>query len=844
MTQPAMQGTLASSTATRATRAYATAAGLPSPTLDIRHRIISVIQGNYRAGIGTEGITQSAYFVEQDGILGEPELFEACAYSGTQVTFPAGAFTGKNFNPSWRLWVPTTIGDWSAGLYVVTAKASDTLLTVTGPVASTDPFTGYLLEGIYAEPYMAIGAPTAGSASNIAAYPGSGVSVLDQSPWHDYGPYIMPGTLVNGGEVRATFHGRIRMASLAGRPFRDTDSDGVCDVLNKCEVYFTIDPYSCALAHPYRASGIVGSPSALEHNELLFFPPSPTRLGWNPSLNYVGATFDKIALTGLTANDTNDRIISAPSFDADFPNVGMRFRVTDAGTSNLALLTDYFVIDRPSNASFTFSTTKGGSIFNISAAGTVSIEFQSMRVNYTAHGRVNKEVVHVTAFDLDEDNVADHSTDLGVPSTLTEGQGCYVQGKTTNAFFISEDIAGTSPFDFVDDASQTLIVSQPVKTGSHHAMTWAFEFTTSDEIADYQWCTIELVGTADGRTSDTEEGMNWRCTLTVFPNVENVGVDVRRQVISKAGVLTWGGAYSRTTPGASMAGDFVEAAAVGAPLFFLKGYYTATDAVSFTGCVVGGGSSLEHPNFQGARVGDSITISAVTGTGLATGDYFVHSKTAGNPDTIRITSSLGGSALNIVGTASSCDGSFLPTYGAFKTSMWDWGGAYDIVHVDSDLVTMGASTLGMTDYPIEPTYQGNDVIGYTGTTAQVNAKNASPYREATVSRVKNAAGTVLGEICYHDPLRRVLFVRPRVEGLHVTYGEALTIETFRNVRSGTTWSNESSPIQTKTCNALTVELGPNGTRLSTRIAVSGPPTGECELAIRSGIVETISRGSR
>lgn len=844
MTQPAMQGTLASSTATRALQAYASAAGLPSPTQDIRHRIISVLQGNYRTGIGTDGITQSAYFVEQDGILGEPELFEACAYSGTQVTFPTGSFTGKTFNPSWRLWVPNTIGDWSAGVYTVTAKADDQTLTVTGPISSTDPFTGYLLEGIYAEPYMALGAPTASATPNFAAYSGSGIGPIDQSPWHDYGPYIMPGTLVNGGEIRAKYHGRIRMASLAGRPFRDTDSDGVCDVINKCEVYFTIDPYSCALAHPYRASGIVGSPSALEHNELLFFPPSPTRLGWNPSTNYVGATFDKLTLTGLTARASDDRIISAPNFDANFPSVGMRFRVTDIGTTNLALATDYFVVRRDSNASFNFSTTKGGSDFDITSDGTVSIEFQSMRVNYTAHGRVNKEVVHITAFDIDEDNVADHSSDLGVPSTLTEGQGCYVQGKTANAFFLSEDIAGITPVDFVDDASETLIISQPVRTGSHHAMTWAFEFTTSDEIADFSWCTIDLVGSADGRTADSEEGVNWRCELTVYPNVEKVGTDVRRQVVSKTGLLKWGGAYSRTTPGASMAGEFTETTAVGAPLFFLRGYYTATDAVSFTGCVISGGSSLEHPNFQGVRVGDSITISSAPGTDLAAGDYFVHSKTAGNPDTIRVSATLGGAAVTIVGTSSTAAGSFLPTYGAFKTSMWDWGGAYDIVHIDSDLVTLGASSLGMTDYPVEPTYQGNDVIGYTGTTAQVTAKNASPYREATVSRVKNAAGTVMGEICYHDPLRRVIHVRPRVTGEHITYGDALTIETFRNVRTGTTWANESSAVQTKTCNALAVEIGPNGTRLSTRIAVSGPPTGECELNIRTGIVETFSVGSR
>jgi hypothetical protein len=849
MTQPALQGTLASSVVTRSTQNYASAAGMPSPTLDVRKRVAMVLQGNYRAGIGTEGITQTGYFVEQDGIFGEPELFEAAAYDGTDVTFPTGSFAGKNFNSAWRLWVPTTVGTWTAGLYPVTAKVDDETLTVTGP-ASTDPFTGYLLEGLYAEPYMALGAPTASAMPNFAAYPGSGIGPIDQSPWHDYGPYIMPATLVNGGRVRALFEGRIKIASLAGRPYQDADLDGAYEVVDKCVVYFTVDPFSLPLAHPYRSSTVGGSVSAQQHNEVTFFPSRASRLGWTPTVNYVGATFDKQVLTAVTTNLTNDRIIDTTNFNTDFPTIGTRIRVTVAATSGLSLATDYFVIERPNATTARLSTTKGGGLFDITGSDTITIEIQSMRVNYTAHGLQAREIAHIAAFDLDADNVADFDTDLGVPSTLIEGQGYYIQaGSNANSFYLSEDFDGLNPVEYVDDASSTLIIAQPVKTGSHHAMSWAFTFddSTGDEIADFSRCVIELIGVADGRTADTEEGVLWTANLYVFPASEHVGTQTRRQPVLKAGVRQWGSSISRTTPGQSTAGDFAESDAIGAPMYFLKGYWTPSDTVAFADAT-GTGGALSGQSFQGAKVNDAVTITAAGTTGLSLTTYFVHSKpNASNPHIIKLKALVGDTvAVSISNSTADVDGTFLPTYGAFKTSMWDWGGVYDIVHVDSDLVTQGLSSLGMTDYPVEPTYQGNDVTGYAGTAAQIAAKNASPYRRATVSRVKNAAGDVVGEVCYHDPIRRVLHVRPRVEGEHITYGDALTVETFRYVRtgSGTTWATEASAIQTKTCNALTVELGPNGTRLSTRIAVSGPPTGDCELNIRTAIVETTSIGSR
>ena len=824
---------------------FAKSQGQPSPTDGYVRRVRTVYQGHWRAGVATDLITQSAYFVEKDGILGDPIAIEDATFTNAtrRIALPTGTLTGMTFHASWHVWISTTDGGWTPGVYPVSAKIDDqTLELAAGPAVPADNVltNGYLLLGEMAEPYCALGSLNGADNNNNFAVLSH--TNLDQSPWHDYGPYVMPGTLVNGGKIECEWNGRIRIRNIAGRPFSDSDGDGIYDVLDEVRVYFTVDPWSGALTQTSNAASIASGPSPLDLNEFQYYPPRPVRLGWTPSVNYTAATFEKFTVTGATTDAANDRITSA-SFTSTIPQVGSRIQITAAGTSGLALATDYFVITRPASTTVEISATRGGSILPLSdSTADVGLEVLDLRVVYTTHGLFNGEVVHLCTTDHSNANNINPTTgeDLGPPSTVTEGQGYFVQAKTSGKFYLSHDIGGSLPLDYIDDASSDLIVSQPVLSGSRHSLRFVFKFVAADETDDFVACKLKLEGVADGRTAEDEQGVMWTATLTIWPNSSYVGKTSDKRIpLTKNGVLVWGGGYQMTTPGNTMSEDAVQTTQMNAaPLYFARKYFTPSDTVTFTACsATDVGDTLQHDYFVGLKKGDTVTITAAGGTSIALAAYKVHSKpNASNPDVIKLSNDEGVSVYMFTSNSTTVEGTMIPSYGAFFSGFWDWGGNYDIVHVDSQVYTEGTAVEGPTDYPITPTFQGTEVVGYSTST-----KNSQGYRRATVTEVWRSA-VAIGEVCYHDNLRRVMFVRPYGDGEHVRYGDALTLKTFRNTRAGgtaNTFTWEATEIQSKTTNALLVKMGPNGTRLSQRIAMSGPQSGDCELNIRTGIHESV-----
>jgi len=854
----------------KAARSFAFAAGQPSPTEETyRRRVLGVFQGHWRAGGATEPgdssasldgsgtFGQSAFFVEDDGIFGSPIEIDADndSYDGSGsplvLTF-ASSLSGLTPNASWQVWITGGTG-WTPGVYTPDAvdTVAGTIDMPSGPV-STDLPTGYVLLGTYCEKYV----PLVSLMDSDQCSPPTNSTNLNQSPWHDYGPWLPPGTLVNGGHVDVVFRGRLRMRYLTGRPVDDTaPADGIYDVVDGCNVYFTVDPWSCAL----NTSFGYGSSERDVGTE------RPTRLGWNPETNYTAATFESGAqsyASCTTATTTNLVSNVGTPFDYLFPEIGALVHVTDAGSSGLSLATDYYVVSRPSATTCQLSLTQGGAVVNLSnSSADVDLDFERLRVVYSAHGYANGDPIHISTRDLGNTNNTTGGAQLGPPTTLTDGQCYYVARKTAGKFYLANDVSGAIRVAYVDDASTDLIVSKPIRRGSRHALTWMFNFATTDEVPDMSLCEIRLTGFADGRTAEDEQGVQWTCTLTVWPNSEHIGTQTgREQELAKSGVLVWGGGLSRTTPGDSMSPEFLSAtASTAAPLLKAKDYFTAPDAVTFDSCEAtpsGAASFLEHPYFQGVKVGDQIDITNAGGTSIALGTYYVHSKGNGvldplvnNNDTIKLTTSVGGSPYAFTTSSSTVEGTFIPTYGAYVSAMWDWGGNYDIVYLDADLLTNGTTSNGYVDYLVTPTYQGNEVIGYAPNAQGTYPKNSTAYRAATVTEItRDSDGLVIGEVAYHDNLRRIVFVRNYYPGEHIRNGDVLSFDTYRNTRaaasSSWSWTLDGAAIQTKTANALLVKVGPNGTRLSTRLCVGGPPTGDCEVNIRGGWCEITSVESR
>lgn len=780
MTDEYLFGTVGEATVTRSNRSYGRAAGLPSPSSDYEHKVVNIFNGRWRVGeplrytptvangFNPDIIPSITKFVEQQGILGEPVAFADATYVGGTTTITIPDADAADLTADWHVWIyesasggtPLTVGVYR----IASGSGSDFVLDDelgTTPSASNGTASGYLLKSLYAEVYNAIPAPSESSARDqIAANNDSEISM---SPWHDYGFWLPPATLVGGGRVKISMFGRIRMNHLAGRPTLPAETGGGAVIdgcysntgIGKAYLYLTVDPFSSSLVYYDHT-----------HTEALFKPQRVSILKWTPENKFTSPTL-----------------------------------VADTGT----------------------------------------LELRS-----TTHEISTGDVVCVVSADPDDNT--------NVPTNIEVGAHYYAypaSSSTANRFRLT-----TSRNEALDDdpahvvasggEANPVVVARLAHRGSPFCLTWRFEFTTADEIADYKECELEIVGFGDGRTVNTEEGTKWTATLIVRDTPEKVGIADRITSVNDGTEKRWSGSLVRTSPGTSMdevfGGD--EPAASGAPYRLAKlRYFTAPDVVEVLvagpelgASADGTAETVTHPYFCGLKPGDRIDITDAGTTGLTPGTFY--SRTYGTTDRTEhsLNQSDGTTQATFNSSTDDIEAEFYPSYAAYWPSFWDYGGNYDIVQLDAALEagTIGSGTTtvaGVAYWPIGPTYQGSEVIGFADT-----RKNSSAVRRATITEVE-VGGAVVGEVCFYDNTRRLAFVRMFTPGEHIQNGDALTFKTYANERTTTAWSFNSTAKQTVTADALLVKHGPQGTRLSMRVAMGGPPTGDCQLDLRGGSVE-------
>lgn len=783
MTEEYLRGVVGNASVSRSVRDYGYANGAPSPTEQFEQRVTH-FNGRWRVGEtlrytatvpnpDPSVIPSLVKFVEMQGLLGEPVAFTDATYTHGTTTLRIPDVDATERTDDWHVWIYDSSGDtFTPGVYYISSAAdasgdADCVLTNAlgvAPPGSSCTASGYLLRSRYAEVYCAVPAPVESSSRDqIAANNDSEIAL---SPWHDYGPWLPPATLVNGGSVKIKLRGRLKMANLAGRPTAISDADtGAPDFYpytgcysvdedGKAYIYLTIDPFSSALVYNVQT-----------HSETLWSRKLPSIFGWTPE--------------------------------------------------------------------------------NKKTAPTIGSNGGNVRFSYTAHGLSDGEVVCVVSANSDDPDA--------VPANFDgNGQHFYADVTTAGLFFPSTSSTAISaaattsrvPFTTGDDAFSVAFARQPQR-GSFYAMTWKFEFTTADEIADYVECEIEVEGFGDGRATGTEDGTKWVATLRTLPYSEIVGSTDRASAIADSGAKTWTGAIVRTTPGTSSVpqGDGTTASASAAPLRLAKlVYFTATDTIPFTDATTDGSAeSITHPYFTGLKPDDKITFSAAGTSSLSTGVNYFGRTWSGNKFTLLLDQADSTTQATFNSSTADVDGDIYPSYSAYFTSAWDYGGQYDIVYLDAELgENTGSPTAGVTGWPINPTYQGSEVTGFVDT-----RKNSSGTRRATITEVE-VSGSAVGEVCHYDEILRVAYVRVFDPENRIKNGDALTFKTYANERtgSGTTWAFNSTAKQTATADALLVKYGPHGTRLSTRFAMSGPPTGDCLLDIRGGTVEINRMRSR
>lgn len=126
-------------------------------------------------------------------------------------------------------------------------------------------------------------------------------------------------------------------------------------------------------------------------------------------------------------------------------------------------------------------------------------------------------------------------------------------------------------------------------------------------------------------------------------------------------------------------------------------------------------------------------------------------------------------------------------YDAYYSSRWDYGGDFDLLHLNGEVLLHALATSGEYDYPLD-SIQGVQAHGLS-----------SQGRRATKTYVhRNGEATPIAEVVFYDQARRLCAVRNLVEGEAICRGDELAFKTYRYVKvqsvSGLTWDPSTKTL--------------------------------------------------
>ena len=154
-------------------------------------------------------------------------------------------------------------------------------------------------------------------------------------------------------------------------------------------------------------------------------------------------------------------------------------------------------------------------------------------------------------------------------------------------------------------------------------------------------------------------------------------------------------------------------------------------------------------------------------------------------------------------------------YDAYYTSRWDYGGDYDLLHMNGDVLLHALATSGEYDFPLD-SIQGVQAHGLS-----------SQGRRATKTYVhRNGESAPVAEVVFYDQARRICAVRNLIEGEAICRGDELEFKTYRYVKVQNISASTGSAGMT--WNASTKVLAKNN-------AFTNLPSGSSVIAITSAI---------
>jgi hypothetical protein len=533
-----------------------------------------------------------------------------------------------------------------------------------------------------------------------------------------------------------------------------------------------------------------------------------------------------------------------------------RIKITNVAARPSDAVVVYLIVDPMGSALIQDNRRNSGAVSRVSPSriGWNPGSFSEESVPYTAatlsdlggtllvtlplHSLISGDPVHLCSVPIDEDG------NLGVIDDIEEGRLYYVCLDDIDAGIVDPDNSFTLskvpptdkyvPVGF-SAATGKVCVSRGA-FGSYRRIPFAFLFTDAEETAndDWQYCTGRIDGFADGTTANNEQGVIWRGQLSVHRTAEiaiHGANDVKNAIAMGTPDLNATAVIPRTTPGNTMniSGSGTESI-VGAPLFRIKTrVYTdggATDHHAYANTRMDFGGEWDvveidqklhnEAYYTGAQiVVDAGAYNAANRTIQQAGKFTTYQFV--NYDKIRLT---GGTGI---------------VAGYYELQAKE---ANNRVKLKADarlpLSDNANTTADIDEYPL---------VSFLG-----EQSTGQAHQLATLTLAYRASsGLFLGEVYFHDNLRQQIWIRRANDGEYTIPGETLTLKTYRREKEGGSGSwgfHDTTPIREYTVVAGRVNRGPQKIPLHFRVAVNGPPNGDCALEVRSGRVELRRHRSR
>lgn len=792
-----LTGVISDGPLSRSDAAIIAGTGTPSHDMFARSRFFPGPQhGRWRCGLSTSRIvgTDSVSHVYRDGIVGEVYEFEDAAWNdaGKTITL-TGAFAGLTWNDNVVVVIKSGTG-WVPGIYKVQTIDSDNQITLLSPIdpdfdavsgkwpgANNTDTTGYLCLGYYQEAYVPIGAPVgATGGGNQFNLPGvaSTEFTYPVSKYWDYATcWMPPGGVGGGGRYAIRMAGRIKLADLAVHPSDSVGANapGAYDTADGVRVCLVVDPWSSVFAS--LGTNHVDGPTSYRAQQR-------TLLGWTPAGGASESSFDdagggNLRLLGkshgyLFAGDAS--AVRLTQFDPDgaaLPDIdnGATYWVDALAGANLGNYTLF--LDRSLATQVTSAVFTGSAVASVGATGSLyALRFYfdiPPRVSYLRNAEATAATDQISHQALASRAVGDSlvcvqadgsGLSANTPVTLNAVTATAATDRISEAALSSRSV-GDALLCLVAGASGLTvgvtyyIKTKPTATTAELSLTPGgalFDITGDETGLSFLYSNVYYIvskpttttatlslsrggGSVFNITSDADE--------VCFSYTDPDAIDTEDYSRCEIEVVIDGDCSS----------DNSESGVRASAVLRVLPYTETVGAVTF-----GASSGVGFEEFRAS--------ASRTSPGNASRDTVVLEKATGAPQVIAKADYYTDGAAN--------------GYDAYYSSRWDYGGDYDLLHLNGEVLLHALATSGEYDYPLD-SIQGVQAHGLS-----------SQGRRATKTYVhRSGESTPVAEVVFYDQARRICAVRNLDEGEALTRDDELEFRTYRYVKvqsvSGLTW---------------------------------------------------------